>query len=239
MVDNWSKISYNIDLFDEIDIMDDNHEYPIEDLILAVAVYHRLQTTDLELEIGQIHPRDLGPKNLCSYLLANDRRINFPEISILEEDHLLKDKILKWSKRLIFKALDDKATGFQQACFELASKSKATLKNVGVLKFFPKMAIEQENKTRLLSDLAECDSEPVGVVGEQLSLKVKVISKKWIDKLETWSYNAITEDNKLVCWMGKDRFNYGEVREITAKVKGYQQNYHNKSLLETRLNFVR
>lgn len=216
-------------------------EYPFEDLVLAISTYYRIvELSELELEQGQIHPRDASISSFCQYLLDNNTQFNFPKITVTEEDYQLKDKILKWSKRLVFKALDDQASGFQKACFELASKTHAGLSSVGVLKFFPKMTLDQERKTTLLNQLKECVSEPIGVVGVQQLLKIQVIDKRWLDKIEVWAYNAITEDKQLVGWMSnKNIFEIGDIRTVTAKVKGYQMNYHIKSLLETRLNYVR
>ena len=94
-------------------------------------------------------------------------------------------------------------------------------------------------KKRIISESKSAVQEHLGEIGKTIELNIRYINSRFIQKLNCYAHDAVTDTGHLVNFLNKSELGKpGVSQKIRAKVKTHGVNYLTKSI-ETQLNYVK
>lgn len=158
--------------------------------------------------------------------------------SVTDEDQELATTIIKHMNRLVFKALGDTLSDFNQRAFNIVNKETVTLNDVGVIASLPLVYFRDITGIELKKIIRETNFTHLGNESEKISLTCAIIETRYVTQINCFSHTAITQSNELVSWLNKNLSGTkGDIIAITGKVKKHKLHWLHK-VPETELNYV-
>lgn len=179
----------------------DARNYADMDILYALAVSKKVYYQEkCDLEKAKVKLADIFMSGLMPFCLTEEYM-----------DEVKED--LEWAlQEISFKVLQDTATSYEKN-FASTLKNKTfgddkTIKlvNNGIISSFPlyvKQAKERETYDNVISKISKI-SEYVGELKLRKTLKVKVISKRYIKDKGFWVINALEDDKNLIVYFTND-----------------------------------
>lgn len=218
----------------------DQPTFPRDDIILFACTAYRLRLDKPE-SIPPNHPSLHSAYTIIKAMQDPSKTTIDPKFLVpTQADRNLCHSVIAWLPKLTFKGLDENASGFQQKCFDISTKDHITENDFPVVAFFPKMYTENLHKNKAVNIGRHATSGYIGQVGEPIVLQINIVDKKYVDKYETWAYTAISGCNHFVTFLSKNStYQELETYVVHGKVKRHCTNWHDKSIDETQLNYVK
>lgn len=201
-------------------------------LAISKKVYYEL---NFDLEKSKLKLNNILMNNLMPYCLTEDYMME------VEED-------LEWAlQEISFKVLQDAATSYEKNFANILKNKKfgddksIKLINNGIISSFPlyiKQAKERERYEDIISKISKI-SDYIGELKVRTTLKVKVISKRYIKDKGFWVINALHDNKNLIVYFTNDTtgITVGNSYKIRGTPVKHEISLFNKCK-ETRLSRV-
>jgi inhibitor of KinA sporulation pathway (predicted exonuclease) len=179
-------------------------------------------------------------KEHLSYQMVPDLTKDYKVlIKVTQEDVDTASAIIQYYRRLTFGVIADNLNDYMQRVFASTQKPEVYFKDFGVLASVPNVYFKEMEKKRIVTESKNAKQEHIGVIGEPILLNIRYINTRYIQKLNCYAHDAVTDDGHLVNFLNKSALGKtGETQTIRARVKAHGVNYTTKSI-ETQLNYVK
>jgi len=146
---------------------------------------------------------------------------------------------MQYYRRLTFGVIADNLSDYMQRVFSSTQKPEVNFKDFGILASVPSVYFKEMEKKRIVTESKSAVQEHIGVVGGNILLNIRYINTRFIQKLNCYAHDAITDTGHLVNFLNKSALGKtGETQTIRAKVKAHGVNYITQTI-ETQLNYVK
>lgn len=217
--------------------------WPVNNVLaMACAIFRtkgftsvsKMLTADLDSE-----ERWNSKEHLCYQMVPDlDKEYNVL-IKVTQEDVDTASAIVQYYRRLTFGVIADNLNDYTQRVFASTQKSEVTFKDFGILASIPSLYQKDMEKKRIVTESKTAKQEHIGVIGQGIELNIRYINTRFIQKLNCYAHDAITDTGHLVNFLNKSQLgSTGQTQTIRAKVKSHGENYTTKSI-ETQLNYVK
>jgi len=160
-------------------------------------------------------------------------------VKVIQQDKDTAQSIINHYRKLTFGVIADSLNDYMQRVFATTQQSTVTFKDFGVLASVPSAYFKEIEKKRIVQESKNAKQEHLGQVGESILLNIRYINCRFIQKLNCYAHDAITEDGHLINFLNKAQLGKsGDKQTIRAKVKAHGVNYTTKTI-ETQLNYVK
>jgi hypothetical protein len=160
-------------------------------------------------------------------------------IRVTQEDIDSANAIVQYYRRLTFGVIADNLSDYMQRVFSSTQKPEVNFKDFGILASVPSVYFKEMEKKRIISESKSAVQEYIGTVGGNVLLNIRYINTRFVDKLNCYAHDAITDTGHLVNFLNKSQLGKtGDKQTIKAKVKNHGVNFITKSI-ETQLNYVK
>lgn len=160
-------------------------------------------------------------------------------INIKQQDADMAADIVRHYRKLTFGVIADNLNDYMTRVFASTQKEQVTFKDLGVVASVPALYQKDLEKRRLEKESKNSVQEHIGVVGESIELTIRYIGTRFVQKLECYAHDAITNTGHMVNFLNKKQLGeVGQTQKIRAKVKAHGNNYQTKAL-QTQLNYVK
>ena len=160
-------------------------------------------------------------------------------INVTQEDTDNANAIMQYYRRLTFGVIADNLSDYMQRVFSSTQKPEVNFKDFGILASVPSVYFKEMEKKRIINESKSAVQEHIGTVGGNVLLNIRYINTRFVEKLNCYAHDAITDTGHLVNFLNKSQLgNSGDKQTIKAKVKTHGVNYLTKSI-ETQLNYVK
>jgi len=158
---------------------------------------------------------------------------------VKREDLDVACDIIKFYRKLSFGLLGNELNDYMQRVFSSTQNEMVGLNELGIIASIPKI-YERDIQEKYLKDEAKKTiQEHFGTEGETVTLNIRYLRTKYIEKIECYAHEAVTSTNYLVNFLSKNQLgSLGDNQQIRAKIKKHTQNYTTKTA-ETQLNYVK
>jgi hypothetical protein len=158
---------------------------------------------------------------------------------VKREDLDIACDIVKFYRKLSFGVLGGELNDYMQRVFSSTQNEMVGLNELGIIASIPKI-YERDIQEKFLKDEAKKTiQEYIGQEGETVTLNIRYLRTKYIEKIECYAHEAVTSTNYLVNFLSKKQLgSLGDEQQIQARVKKHTQNYTTKTA-ETQLNYVK
>jgi hypothetical protein len=147
--------------------------------------------------------------------------------------------IVRHYRKLTFGVIADDLNDYMTRVFSSTQGETVTFKDLGVVASVPSLYQKDLEKRRVEKESKNSVQEYIGVVGESIDLTIRYINTRFVQKLECYAHDAITNSGHLVNFLNKKKLgDVGQTQKIRAKVKSHGTNYQTKAL-QTQLNYVK
>jgi hypothetical protein len=216
---------------------------PEDALTMACAIFRTKGFTSTSSMVFAVEgtQRQWTSKEHLSYQLV-------PEIASAEYKDLIKVKqedidmaadIVRHYRKLTFGVIADDLNDYMTRVFSSTQGETVTFKDLGVVASVPSLYQKDLEKRRVEKESKNSVQEYIGVVGESIDLTIRYINTRFVQKLECYAHDAITNSGHLVNFLNKKKLgDVGQTQKIRAKVKSHGTNYQTKAL-QTQLNYVK
>jgi hypothetical protein len=216
---------------------------PEDALTMACAIFRTKGFTSTSSMVFAVEgtQRQWTSKEHLSYQLV-------PEIASAEYKELIKVKqedidmaadIVRYYRKLTFGVIADDLNDYMTRVFSSTQGEKITFKDLGVVASVPSLYQKDLEKRRVEKESKNSVQEHIGVVGESIDLTIRYINTRFVQKLECYAHDAITNSGHLVNFLNKKKLgDVGQTQKIRAKVKSHGISYQTKAL-QTQLNYVK
>lgn len=160
-------------------------------------------------------------------------------VNVTQEDADTAHAIIQYYRRLTFGVIADNLNDYMQRVFSSTQKAEVKFSDFGILASVPSAYDKEMTKRRIEKEAKNTKQEHIGKIGESLILEIRYISTRFVQKLNCYAHDAVTNDGHLVNFLNKIELGKpGSVQKIRAKVKAHGVNYQTKTI-ETQLNYVK
>ena len=160
-------------------------------------------------------------------------------IKVTQEDTDNAAAIMQYYRRLTFGVIADNLSDYMQRVFSSTQKPEVNFKDFGILASVPSVYFKEMEKKRIVTESKSAVQEHIGVIGGNILLNIRYINTRFIQKLNCYAHDAITDTGHLVNFLNKSALGKtGETQTIRAKVKAHGVNYTTQTI-ETQLNYVK
>lgn len=215
----------------------------IEALTMACAIY-----------------RSIGYTNTSTYLVndpTGEQRWNnkdhliyqmMPSLANKDYNSIFKVKredldvacdIIKFYRKLSFGLLGGELNDYMQRVFSSTQNETVGLNELGILASVPKMYERDIVEKHLKDEAKKTIQEHFGKEGDTVTLNIRYLRTKYVEKIECYAHEAVTTTNYLVNFLSKKQLGtLGDEQQISAKIKKHAINFVTKTP-ETQLNYVK
>jgi hypothetical protein len=217
--------------------------WPAENVLgMACAIFRTKGFTSVSSMVSS----DLDSENrwnskehLCYQMIPDLDKEYKVLIKVTQEDLDNANAIMQYYRRLTFGVIADNLSDYMQRVFSSTQKPEVNFKDFGILASVPNVYFKEMEKKRIISESKLAVQEHIGVVGGNVLLNIRYINIRFVEKLNCYAHDAITDTGHLVNFLNKSQLgNTNEEQRIKAKVKTHGVNYITKSI-ETQLNYVK
>jgi hypothetical protein len=160
-------------------------------------------------------------------------------IKVTKEDTDNANAIMQYYRRLTFGVIADNLSDYMQRVFSSTQKPEVNFKDLGILASVPSVYFKEMEKKRIINESKSAKQEHLGEIGKSIQLNIRYINTRFIQKLNCYAHDAITDTGHLVNFLNKSQLGKtGDKQTIKAKVKNHGVNFTSKSI-ETQLNYVK
>lgn len=160
-------------------------------------------------------------------------------INVTKADSTMAEDIIKHYRKLSFGVIADSISDYMQRVFATTQNGEVSFKDFGVIASVPSVFEKEMVKKRIVEEAKNSIQEYIGEIGGTIELNIRYINTRFIEKLNCYGHEAITDTNHLVNFLNKSELGKpGEHQRIRAKVKEHGVNYTTKTI-ETKLNYVK
>ena len=160
-------------------------------------------------------------------------------INLKQEDADMAAGIVRHYRKLTFGVIADDLNDYMTRVFSSTQKEQVTFKDLGVVASIPALYQKDLEKRRIEKESKNSVQEHIGVLGESIELTIRYIGTRFVQKLECYAHDAITNTGHMVNFLNKKQLgDVGQTQKIRAKVKAHGTNYQTKAL-QTQLNYVK
>jgi hypothetical protein len=160
-------------------------------------------------------------------------------INVKQEDADAAADIIRHYRKLTFGVIADDLGDYMTRVFSSTQNEQVTFKDLGVIASVPSAYQKDMESARLKKESKNSVQEHIGVVGDSIELTIRYINTGFVQKLECYAHDAITNSGHMVNFLNKKKLGeVGQVQQIRAKVKSHGANYQTKAL-QTQLNYVK
>lgn len=160
-------------------------------------------------------------------------------INVTKDDEAMSEAIIKYYRKLTFSVLGDNINDYMQRVFATTQNSEVGFKDFGVIASVPSVYEKEITKKRIMDESKKTNQEHLGEIGHNIELNVRYINIRFIEKLNCYAHDAITDSNHLINFLNKMPLGQpGQTQKIRAKVKNHGVNFITKTI-ETQLNYVK
>lgn len=158
---------------------------------------------------------------------------------VKREDLDVACDIVKFYRKLSFGLLGGELNDYMQRVFSSTQNEMVGLNELGIIASIPKI-YERDIQEKFLKDEAKKTiQEYIGQEGETVTLNIRYLRTKYVEKIECYAHEAVTSTNYLVNFLSKKQLgSLGDEQQIQARVKKHTQNFTTKTA-ETQLNYVK
>lgn len=141
----------------------------------------------------------------------------------------------------IMQNLRDGADRFLSQINLLCSQEKVTEKELGLMAWAPKVAVDYERKdqVREVSARYEYVSRYVGRLGETIETPFTLIDSRYITSMDCWAVYGADDDGNLIFYWAKNRDRVCETGSIRGRVKSHREDAYRNDARVTALNYVK
>ena len=160
-------------------------------------------------------------------------------IKVTQEDVDSATAIMQYYRRLTFGVIADNLSDYMQRVFSSTQKPEVNFKDFGILASVPSVYFKEIEKKRIIAESKSAVQEHLGEIGKTIELNIRYISTRFVEKLNCYAHDAVTDTGHLVNFLNKSELGKtGINQKIRAKVKAHGVNFVSKSI-ETQLNYVK
>ncbi len=160
-------------------------------------------------------------------------------INVIQEDVDTANAIVQHYRRLTFGVIADNLNDYMQRVFSSTQKPEVRFSDFGILASVPSAYEKEINKKRIEKEAKNTKQEYIGKIGDDVTLEIRYINTRVVQKLNCYAHDAVTSDGYLVNFLSKKQLGKpGTVHKIRAKVKAHGINFQTKTM-ETQLNYVK
>lgn len=212
-------------------------------LTMACAIYRTKGFTSTSTYVSSDPDNELrwtSKEHLCYQLIPTIASKDYKLlINITKADVAMAESIIKHYRRLSFGVIADSISDYMQRVFATTQTTEVNFKDFGVIASIPSVFEKEMVKKRIVDEAKNSIQEHIGVIGNWIELNIRYINSRYIQKLDCYGHEAITDTNHLVNFLSKKELGKpGETQKIRAKVKEHGVNYTTKTV-ETKLNYVK
>jgi len=185
----------------------------------------------------------LPNRNLISFALGedkatyNDPALQPPFLKITSEDQSFATEIQKFYRRLAFTAIEG-TDEFKTTINSLLNSTDIPINKLGFIACLPAQFLRDRSQIKMERWAKLVDQEFLGNVGSEIyDLDCEILACARSKTYDAYNIDAII-NNKMVSWMGKNRFDLGPCVIIKAKIKGHTLHWKYENAV-TRLNYVK
>jgi hypothetical protein len=217
--------------------------WPAEQVLtMACAIFRTRGFTSASTFIAADADSDLrwNSKEHLSYQMIPDLDKEYKVlINITQEDIDTAKAIVHHYRKLTFGVIADNLSDYMQMVFTNTQKPEVKFKDFGVLASVPSAYHKEIDRKRIEKEAKDAKQEHLGEVGKTIELNIRYINIRFVQKLNCYAHDAITETGHLVNFLNKSELGkIGSTQKVRAKVKSHGINYTTKSI-ETQLNYVK
>ena len=217
--------------------------WPAEEVLtMACAIFRTKGFTSTSSFVTSDPESDLrwNSKEHLSYQMVPDLDKTYKVlINVTQEDVDAANAIVHHYRRLTFGVIADNLNDYMQRVFSSTQKPEVFFKDFGILASVPSLYFKEMEKKRIVTESKNAKQEYLGEVGKTIELNIRYINSRFIQKLNCYAHDAITDSGHLVNFLNKSELGKsGTNQKIRAKVKNHGVNYITKSI-ETQLNYVK
>jgi hypothetical protein len=217
--------------------------WPAEEVLtMACAIFRTKGFTSASSFVASDPESDLrwNSKEHLSYQMVPDLDNTYKVlINVTQEDVDAASAIVHHYRRLTFGVIADNLNDYMQRVFSSTQKPEVFFKDFGILASVPSLYFKEMEKKRIVTESKNAKQEYLGEVGKTIELNIRYINSRFIQKLNCYAHDAITDSGHLVNFLNKSELGKsGTNQKIRAKVKNHGVNYITKSI-ETQLNYVK
>lgn len=218
--------------------------WPVEQILtMACAIFRTKGFTSTSTYISSDENNELRwtSKEHLSYQMVPS--IAGPDykvlINVTKADAALAQDIVKHYRKLSFGVIADNISEYMQRVFSTTQNAEVSFKDFGVIASIPSVYEKEITKKKIEQEAKNSKQEYLGTVGNNINLNVRYINVRYIQKLNCYAHDAITDSNHLVNFLNKAALGTpGQTQNITARVKAHGTNFVTKTM-ETQLNYVK
>jgi len=160
-----------------------------------------------------------------------------PLLHVTQEDKDLAEKVLAYSKKLLFSVING-TNQFEINLHKSLSTDTSTISKLGFIACSPNSYIKHATTRTLTKSIRDCEDEYIGEIGSQLyDRDSEIVSVTKSTNYDAFNVIAVVE-NKMVSWMTSKIPNTGPAVIISANIKDFSTLYKHGTKV-TRLNYVK
>lgn len=165
--------------------------------------------------------------------------LTIKKIPITDDDRNLAEKITNHFTKLSFKVLDESINSFSRKVYELTQATDYWKSDIGIFAILPKVYFDDLKRQENKKVINQTSGEYLGLEGQSLQVKCKLLEVRYVEPLECFSHTAISESQALVSWLHKKQAGYvNDWIQIKGRVKEHGKHWIFKKP-ETKLNYVK
>lgn len=217
--------------------------WPAEEVLtMACAIYRTKGYTSTSTFIAadpDSESRWNNKEHLCYQMVPDLDKEYKVLIKVTQEDADMARNIVQYYRRLAFGVIGDTLNDYMQRVFSSTQKAEVTFKDFGIVASVPAVYEKEMVKKRITKEAKESKQEHLGEIGQTLELNIRYINTRYIQKLNCYGHDAVTDTGHLINFLNKSELGKtGLSQKIRAKVKAHGVNYTTKTI-ETQLNYVK
>jgi hypothetical protein len=120
-------------------------------------------------------------------------------------------------------ALKGELSEWEQTVAGVCSKDTfQKMYDLSVLASLPNSYVKHIKREEVKQELANCEPQPVGKIGELVQLTARVVSVGYSQKYNTWYVSTVTPDNRAVYFAYRETLAVDSEIEFSGKVKAFK-----------------
>lgn len=217
--------------------------WPAENVLaMACAIYRTKGYTSVSTFISadpNSEDRWNSKEHLCYQMVPDLDKEYKVLVKVTQADIDSASEIINYYRRLTFGVIADNLNDYMQRVFSSTQKPEVSFKDFGIIASVPNAYFKEMEKKRIVKEAKNTKQEHLGEIGRTLELNIRYINTRFIQKLNCYGHDAVTDTGHLVNFLNKMELGKSGVsQKIRAKVKAHGVNYTTKTI-ETQLNYVK
>lgn len=155
-----------------------------------------------------------------------------PGLVVTDENRETREKIKTYFSTLSFKAMSGTINDFERNVLRILTDSVVKEEEIGIVASMPSAyfhVIKRKQDMEEKIELAK-DSSYVGSVGASVELNIRIITHKYINRLQCFVVNAIADEKNMIAFFtGKSKETFGDKCFIKGIVKRTEVSKYNNA----------